>query len=281
MCHASSAEPLCSPVEDAPRDALVDAARDGGHIDSGSMDGAVADAARPSGDAALSDAGGGCGDGVIESGEDCDDGNTKGGDGCSATCTVEAGYTCVGQPSKCRPRPQAPGDVIVTEIMNNPCGMQGGTCMVPDASGEWFEVHNTTTQAFDLRGLIIRDDGSAQMAVTIGSSVPIPAGGDVVLGNNADMSTNGGVHVDYQYSGKFVLSNNTDEVVLALPGSGTVIDRVAYNTTFPGGSGVAMSLDPNAYDAVLNDSAQNWCNAVTPMPDGDLGSPGVKNPACP
>lgn len=35
-----------------------------------------------------------CGDGKLATVEQCDDGNTGGGDGCSATCTVEAGYTC-------------------------------------------------------------------------------------------------------------------------------------------------------------------------------------------
>lgn len=40
-----------------------------------------------------------CGDGVIlpGSGEVCDDGNTRSGDGCSADCTAEPGYTCVVQ----------------------------------------------------------------------------------------------------------------------------------------------------------------------------------------
>ncbi len=32
-----------------------------------------------------------CGDGTINNGEACDDGNTLGGDGCSSTCTVETG----------------------------------------------------------------------------------------------------------------------------------------------------------------------------------------------
>jgi len=32
-----------------------------------------------------------CGNGVIETGEVCDDGNTVGGDGCSATCTIDRG----------------------------------------------------------------------------------------------------------------------------------------------------------------------------------------------
>lgn len=35
-----------------------------------------------------------CGNGRQESGEKCDDGNTKGGDCCSATCTVEIGCAC-------------------------------------------------------------------------------------------------------------------------------------------------------------------------------------------
>jgi cysteine-rich repeat protein len=30
-----------------------------------------------------------CGDGVLDAGESCDDGNTVGGDGCSATCETE------------------------------------------------------------------------------------------------------------------------------------------------------------------------------------------------
>jgi len=44
----------------------------------------------------------GCGDGTIEDDvEACDDGNTEDGDGCSATCTVEEGFACAGEPSTC------------------------------------------------------------------------------------------------------------------------------------------------------------------------------------
>lgn len=35
-----------------------------------------------------------CGNSVIEAGEECDDGNTAGGDGCSSTCTIEPGWIC-------------------------------------------------------------------------------------------------------------------------------------------------------------------------------------------
>ncbi|MEP7123021.1 MAG: DUF4215 domain-containing protein, partial [Byssovorax sp.] len=44
-----------------------------------------------------------CGDGIKAGAEACDDGNTVAGDGCSATCTVQAGYTCAGSPSVCTP----------------------------------------------------------------------------------------------------------------------------------------------------------------------------------
>ncbi len=42
-----------------------------------------------------------CGDGVLASTERCDDGNAKGKDGCSASCTVESGWGCTGAPSSC------------------------------------------------------------------------------------------------------------------------------------------------------------------------------------
>ena len=42
-----------------------------------------------------------CGDNNLDSGETCDDGNTINGDGCSATCTIESGYSCSGTPSIC------------------------------------------------------------------------------------------------------------------------------------------------------------------------------------
>ena len=35
-----------------------------------------------------------CGNGVLQVTEQCDDGNTTGGDGCSATCQLEPGYFC-------------------------------------------------------------------------------------------------------------------------------------------------------------------------------------------
>jgi len=42
-----------------------------------------------------------CGDDITAGNETCDDGNIIPGDGCSATCQTEAGFTCTGTPSVC------------------------------------------------------------------------------------------------------------------------------------------------------------------------------------
>jgi cysteine-rich repeat protein len=44
-----------------------------------------------------------CGDGAVHAIENCDDGNAYPGDGCSTSCTVEAGWSCSGTPSVCIP----------------------------------------------------------------------------------------------------------------------------------------------------------------------------------
>jgi cysteine-rich repeat protein len=44
-----------------------------------------------------------CGDGVLNMGEACDDGNGTDGDGCDAVCAVEPCFTCAGAPSACTP----------------------------------------------------------------------------------------------------------------------------------------------------------------------------------
>jgi len=56
-----------------------------------------------------------CGNSILESVEQCDDGNTNNGDGCSFTCQTETTYTCVGQPSVC-----------TKSIIVNPSGGGGG-----------------------------------------------------------------------------------------------------------------------------------------------------------
>jgi cysteine-rich repeat protein len=48
-----------------------------------------------------------CGNGIIDNGETCDDGNRDNDDGCNQGCQIEAGYVCSGVPSVCTALPTA------------------------------------------------------------------------------------------------------------------------------------------------------------------------------
>ena len=70
----------------------------------------------------------GCGNGILEPAEDCDDGNLSAGDGCDPTCHVEECWSCSGAPSHCTPL----ADTTACDNGNlcTPGGCQAGTCVV-------------------------------------------------------------------------------------------------------------------------------------------------------
>ena len=139
---------------------------------------------------------------------------------------------------------------------------------------QFVEVHNPTASDVDINGWMIKDDGSDNHVISNGGPLNIPAGGFLVLGRNSDSAANGGVAVDYQYSGVF-LSNSGDELVLLDKGL-TEADRVEWDggPAFPDPTGASMSLDDPTSD---NNVGANWCTAITPFGDGDLGTPGAAN----
>ena len=159
-------------------------------------------------------------------------------------------------------------DVVINEIMQNPSA-------VGDSSGEWFELVNTTGATIDIDGWTIKDDGSDSHVIDNGGPLNIPAGGYLVLGNNTDSGTNGGLTVNYNYGGSFFLANGADELVL-LDASQLEIDRVNWDggATFPDPNGASMSLLDTALDNNVGDS---WCTSTSAFGDGDLGTPGAAN----
>lgn len=160
-----------------------------------------------------------------------------------------------------------PGDLVIDEIMQNPSA-------VDDTAGEWFEIYNPTAGDIDIQGCQISDDGTD--AHIISSSLDIPAGAYAVLARNNDSNVNGGVAVDYQYSG-FTLGNANDEIVLIC--NGTEIDRVAYDggPDFPNPSGASMMLSDHTLD---NNVGANWCTSLSLFGAGDQGTPGAANDVC-
>ncbi len=72
-----------------------------------------------------------CGNGILETGERCDDGNRVEGDGCTSACQIERGFTCTGQPSSCSTLPPTPvPTATVTAAPATPTPEDGG--VVPE-----------------------------------------------------------------------------------------------------------------------------------------------------
>ena len=160
----------------------------------------------------------------------------------------------------------APSEVIITEIMQNPAS-------VSDANGEWFEVYNSGSSNIDINGWRISDNGSDNHLID--DEIIISSGQYFVFGRNADIASNGGVNVDYEYSG-FTLGNSDDEIVIFSSDGVTEIDRVEYDggQSWPDPTGASMTLSNLASD---NNIGSNWQTSDTAYGEGDLGTPGEGN----
>lgn len=97
-----------------------------------------------------------CGNGKLESSEECDDGNNVDGDGCSSSCSKESlsantattSQDVVGS-SKINYRW---GQVLINELVSNP----------EDDESEWTEIYNTTGEDINLESWTIEDGSGAK-----------------------------------------------------------------------------------------------------------------------
>ena len=158
-----------------------------------------------------------------------------------------------------------PGDLLISEIMANPNA-------VADSNGEWFEIFNASANSIDLNGLTISDDGSNSHTINAGGSLFITPGEYFVLGNNADVMSNGGYFSNYEYSG-FSLSNSSDQIIIQ--DNNFEIARLEYTGSPFGVSGFSSELinqtinpDQTAYATSPNELAFQYG-------DGDFGTPGT------
>jgi len=69
-----------------------------------------------------------CGDGILVNAEVCDDGNTTPGDGCDATCALEAGYVCPTAGALCRAITCGDGFVDAPETCDDTNTTPGDGC---------------------------------------------------------------------------------------------------------------------------------------------------------
>jgi hypothetical protein len=169
---------------------------------------------------------------------------------------------CVGTnppPPPAQP-PSVQGDIVITEFMANPITV----------TGQWFEIYNPRSTDFDLYNITIK---SRTYSITISTHLIIPAGTFLVLGINGDQATNGGIKVDYVYSGLILGVSSGDIEIL----NGTIsIDKITYTAASYGKS---RSLSSGClFDAICNDNEIKWCDGNTPISSsGGLGTPGAAN----
>jgi DNA/RNA endonuclease G (NUC1)/PKD repeat protein len=197
--------------------------------------------------------------------------------------------------------PQAPGEraavvassspLMITELMADPSA-------VSDANGEWFELYNGSGADVNLKGYRIASAAGATATEThtIATDVIVPAGGYVVIGNNPNTTTNGGVTLAYSYGTSIALNNGSSTSAtewLAIrpplatsPATAPAIDSVAYAvratpTSTPGAyvpptgaSRAVVSLDVD--NTVISNNVA-WSTSVTPYGAGDRGTPGESN----
>lgn len=164
-----------------------------------------------------------------------------------------------------------PGDLVVTEVMADPDGT--------DTGAEWFELHNTTSSAIDLRGYTVtyRQGSSAAKSHTIRASVTVPPRGYVALGDVR--SGPNPAWVAYSYGddlGGFNNSSGTVGVRCAM----ATLHEFSYTRSRPGRARMlGGGLDP---DATLASSETNWCDAPlsTEYAPRNVGTPGGPNPMC-
>ncbi len=113
-----------------------------------------------------------CGNGIVAGPETCDDGFTQAGDGCSATCFAEPGFSCFGAPSVCSYTATYAGAPVATADMATvtvTIGASVSTCLLRtlSMSHAWNPNH---TAAGDLTMDLLAPSGAAARLMTGGGS---------------------------------------------------------------------------------------------------------------
>jgi len=171
--------------------------------------------------------------------------------------------------------------LVINEVMVNPANYT--TTPAPDAVGEWFEVYNAGTRSVEMQGLVIADSAASGRRPyhLINSSLVVPSGGYVVLGETTNTTSNGGATVDYAYGSALALANSLDAVKVArVYGTDTLtLDRTQYSSAATSAQdGITRELKNPALDN-SNMDGSNWASALVTAVygPGGRGTPKAQN----
>lgn len=190
----------------------------------------------------------------------------------------------------------ARADIIISEIMWNPNGSEGG-------AQEWIEITNTGGATVDLSGWTYADsqDNNVSDPFALGTSLAAGASAVIVAQNAAEFQSiwGAGVQViNYTVGGATTgisLANSasaTNETVAIFDSSNTLIDDVNYESNISGWpatdgtnvNGQTIYLLPHAYTASANNLGSNWAESVAGV-DGAytalINNPAIGNATAP
>ncbi len=153
--------------------------------------------------------------------------------------------------------------IVISEVMPNPAS-------VSDSYGEWFELYNSGDTTINLSNWLIKSGENEEHIISGDVSLFIDPDQYLVFGKNDNISINGGLVIDYQYS-NISFSNNNDELLI-INQNGEIVDEVHYTNDWPFGSGIAMEIHDSESD---NGISSNWFSSTLTYGNGDNGSPGT------
>lgn len=179
-----------------------------------------------------------CGDGTMSGSEACDDGNLDAGDGCSATCTVEMGYDCMGMPSMCTPvcgdgmklgnEACDDGNMNAGDCCSATCSLESGCEIEPNdtdatanawtmvAIGNQVKAFNNPTLDKDVFSIVVPPNNKAMLTAEVkdgplGATCSNPTDIDSFLtvrnAQGATLATNDDIVQPTNYCSKVSVSN--------------------------------------------------------------------------
>jgi phosphatidylserine/phosphatidylglycerophosphate/cardiolipin synthase-like enzyme len=148
--------------------------------------------------------------------------------------------------------------VVINEFMANPT-------QVADTNGEWIELMNQSAFPVRIDHWSLQDNDGEIFQILSDAVLVLESQAFFVLSVNGDAATNGGLDVDYEYSG-LILANTSDEIIL-IDENSTTVDAVLYNSSWTIPTGKSLALD----------DVGGWNPSTTQYGYGDFGTPGALN----
>ncbi|MFO0746136.1 MAG: lamin tail domain-containing protein [Myxococcota bacterium] len=184
-----------------------------------------------------------------------------------------SGTACADGACGAFPRRPAAGDVVIDELMLKPSG---------GAIGQWVELESQVDEPLLVTGCVLEaTDSESTFPFTLALPTVIGKRGRLVVGASSDLEVNGGAAVDRAWGEAVLLDAAMG--TLSLRCDGDEVDAVVWDVddgwTVP--TGAALSLSPFRKNLDDDDLPTSWCAAQATFGDGDRGTPGAANAACP